>query len=102
MAKYEIPQGYKAQAYKFALDHPLADSRVASHFGANRFAYNWMLFHIEEAIEQSKILTQLALRQGASQEEAKDWSKGVVGEIPRSAWDIRKYWNSRKDEVAPW
>lgn len=41
MARFEIPQGSVAQAYRFALDPTPPQLRaLASHAGAARFAHN--------------------------------------------------------------
>lgn len=44
MARFEIPEGWTAQAYRFALDPtPTQLRELASHAGAARFAHNHML-----------------------------------------------------------
>jgi putative transposase len=44
MARFEIPEGWTAQSYRFALDPTAAQvSMLESHCGAARFAFNDML-----------------------------------------------------------
>jgi putative transposase len=44
MAGFEIPEGWTAQAFRFALDpSPAQVSMLESHCGAARFAFNHML-----------------------------------------------------------
>ena len=44
MARFEVPEGWTAQAYRFALDPSPAQERAfRSHAGGSRKAYNTML-----------------------------------------------------------
>jgi hypothetical protein len=44
MTQFEIPAGWTAQAYRFALDPtPTQVRELESHCGAARFAFNYML-----------------------------------------------------------
>jgi putative transposase len=44
MARFEIPAGWVAQAYRFALDPtPAQEIALRSHAGARNFAFNTML-----------------------------------------------------------
>ena len=53
MARFEIPQGWTAQAYRFALDPTPAQVRaLASHAGAARFAHNHMLALVKAVMDQ--------------------------------------------------
>lgn len=41
MAKFEIPEGWMVQAFRFTLDPTAEQARaLARHFGARRKAYN--------------------------------------------------------------
>ena len=53
MARFEVPDGWVAQAYRFALD-PTAGQRRAleSHAGAARFAFNHMLAQVMAVMAQ--------------------------------------------------
>lgn len=52
MAKFEIPDGWTVQAFRFTLD-PTADQAhlLARHFGARRKAYNWTIATLKADIE---------------------------------------------------
>lgn len=92
MARFEVPDGWVVQAYRFALDPTPTQQRVfRSHAGAARKAHNTML---------GLVLAVMGQR-GAER------SYGVVeAELtPSLNWSLaglRKEWNQRKHEVAPW
>lgn len=92
MARFEIPQGWTAQAYRFALDPTPTQLRaLASHTGAARFAHNHMLALVKATMDQ-----RVAER-----------SYGVheVELTPVLGWSLpalRKVWNQRKTWCAPW
>jgi len=91
------------QAYRFELGpNDKCRSVLASHAGAARFAYNWGLGLVTGQIRAQRALTRLALRQGASPEEAKAWASEVTGPVPWSLPALRRRWNQEKAEVAPW
>ena len=52
MAKFEVPDGWCVQAFRFTLD-PTEDqaSALARHFGARRKAYNWTVATLKADIE---------------------------------------------------
>jgi hypothetical protein len=53
MARFEVPDGWTAQAYRFALDPtPAQVSMLESHCGAARFAFNHMLGVVKANLEQ--------------------------------------------------
>jgi putative transposase len=53
MARFEIPGGWAAQAYRFALDPtPTQVEELLSHAGGARFAYNVMLAAVKSNLEQ--------------------------------------------------
>lgn len=92
MARFEVPEGWVAQAYRFALDPTPAQLRaLASHAGAARFAHNHML----------------ALVKAVADQRAAERSYGVPeAELsPVLGWSLpalRKVWNQRKALCAPW
>src|SRR5919108_5121274 len=91
------------QAYRFELDPSNAmGALLASHAGAARFCFNWGLAEVESRLEARRVLTVVAIRQGASVAEAEGWAAGVVGPIPWSLPALRREWNRAKGEVAPW
>jgi putative transposase len=79
------------QAYRFALDPtPAQEAAIRSHCGAQRFAFNWGLAHVQANLqreaERSYGMPEGQLTPAAS------WS----------AWSLRKDFNQVKDQVAPW
>ncbi len=92
MARFEIPQGWTAQAYRFALDPTSTQRRaLASHAGAARFAHNHMLALVKAVMDQ----------------RAAERSYGMPESelTPMLGWSLpalRKVWNQRKASCAPW
>ncbi|MET0995725.1 MAG: IS607 family element RNA-guided endonuclease TnpB [Mycobacterium sp.] len=92
MARFEVPEGWVAQAYRFALDPtPAQVSMLESHCGAARFVFNHMLGVVKANLDQ----------------RSAERSYGVAEQdlTPAQGWSLaqlRKTWNARKDEVAPW
>ncbi|GAS92416.1 transposase [Mycolicibacterium brisbanense] len=80
MSRFEVPDGWCVQAFRFTLDPTEEQARLlARHFGARRKAYNWTVAALKADIEA--------------------WhSTGVETEKP-SLWVLRKRWNSVKNEV---
>ena len=100
--KTTVPAGWVHQAYVYTLGCPPARARrLASHVGAARFAYNWMLAEIERRLHDSGVLRTLAVRQGATLSEADGWARERVELHWDPIWMLR-VWNDSKDEVAPW
>ncbi len=92
MARFEIPEGWVAQGYRFALDpSPAQVSMLESHCGAARFAFNHMLGVVKANLDQ----------------RTAERSYGITDEdlTPSQGWSLaklRKTWNQRKSGVAPW
>ncbi|SOJ54185.1 hypothetical protein MSIMFB_01684 [Mycobacterium simulans] len=92
MARFEVPDGWVVQAYRFALDPTPAQQRaLASHAGAARFAHNHML----------------ALAKAVMSQRAAERSYGIAeSELTPALWwslpALRKVWNQRKATCAPW
>lgn len=52
MARFEVPQGWAVQAFRFTLDPTEEQARaLARHFGARRKAYNWTVATLKADIE---------------------------------------------------
>jgi len=80
MAKFEVPDGWCVQAYRFTLDPAEDQARsLARHFGARRKAYNWAV---------ATLKGDIAAWHAVGIETAKP-SLGV----------LRKRWNTVKDDV---
>jgi putative transposase len=92
MARFEVPEGWVAQAYRFALDPtPAQVSMLESHCGAARFAFNDMLGVVKANLDQ----------RGAE----RSYGIGEQELTPAQGWSLaklRKTWNTHKSEVAPW
>ena len=92
MARFEVPDGWTAQAYRYALDPSPAQQRAfRSHAGGARKAYNTMLGLVKAVMDQ----------------RAAERSYGIADAdlTPALGWSLaglRKEWNRRKDDVAPW
>ncbi|SKQ82247.1 IS607 family element RNA-guided endonuclease TnpB [Mycobacteroides abscessus] len=80
MARFEVPEGWTIQAFRFTLD-PTVDqaSSLARHFGARRKAYNWTVAALKADIDAHK-------------------TTGVQTSKP-SLRVLRKRWNTVKDDV---
>ena len=92
MARSGIPEGWTAQAYRFALDpSPARERAFRSHAGAARKAYNAMLALAKATMGQRQAERSCGIA-GAGLTPALNWS--LAG--------LRREWNRRKDDAAPW
>ena len=80
MARFEVPQGWGVQAFRFTL-HPTDDQArsLARHFGARRKAFNWTIATLKADIEA--------------------WHATGVETAKPSLRVLRKRWNTVKDDV---
>ncbi|OAT69361.1 transposase [Mycobacteroides immunogenum] len=80
MVKFEIPEGWGVQAFRFTLD-PTAEQAhaLARHFGARRKAYNWTVATLKADLSAYR-------------------ETGVETDKP-SLRSLRKRWNQAKDEM---
>ncbi len=80
MAKFEVPDGWCVQAFKFTLDPTDDQARsLARHFGARRKAYNWTVATLKADIAS--------------------WRETGIETAKPSLRVLRKRWNTVKDEV---
>ncbi len=92
MARFEVPDGWTVQAYRFALDPTPAQVRAfRSHAGGARTAHNTMLAVVKAVMNQRAAERSYGIAE-ADLTPSLNWS--LAG--------LRKEWNARKDEVAPW
>ena len=79
-ATFEIPEGWRVQAFRFTLD-PSGDQvrSLARHFGARRKAYNWTVAALKADIEA--------------------WHATGVATAKPSLRVLRKRWNTVKSDV---
>ena len=80
VAKFEIPEGWTVQAFRFTLDPTEGQARaLARHFGARRKAYNWAVAALKADIAA--------------------WRATGIQTAKPSLRVLRKRWNTVKDEV---
>jgi putative transposase len=80
MARFEIPEGWCVQAFRFTLDPTDDQSRMLTrHFGARRKAYNWTVAALKADIEA--------------------WHATGIQTAKPSLRVLRKRWNTVKNEV---
>lgn len=92
MARCEVPAGWVVQAYRFALDPTPAQVRaLRSHAGAARKAHNTMLGLVKANLDQREAERSCGVAE-AELTPSLNWS--LAG--------LRREWNARKHEVAPW
>jgi putative transposase len=86
MTRFEVPDGWVVQGYRFALDPTSPQARaLASHAGAARFAHNHMLALVKSVMNQ----------------RAAERSYGIDEPelTPVLGWSLpalRRVWNQRK------
>jgi putative transposase len=80
MARFEVPDGWCVQTFRFTLD-PTEDqaAALARHFGARRKAYNWTVATLKADIEA--------------------WQASGIEAAKPSLRVLRKRWNAVKDDV---
>lgn len=92
MAKFEIPDDWVVQGYRFALDPTPAQERAfRSHAGGARKAHNTMLAAVRAVMDQRSAERSYNIPE-SDLTPALNWT--LAG--------LRKEWNQRKDQVAPW
>lgn len=80
MARFEVPEGWTVQAFRFTLDPPEDQARaLARHFGARRKAFNWTVAALNVDIAA--------------------WRVSGVETAKPSLRGLRKRWNTVKDSV---
>src|ERR1700758_5577787 len=92
MARFEVSEGWTAQAYRFALEPSPAQVRTfRSHAGAARKAHNTMLALVKAVMGQ--------------REAERSYGIAEAGLTPALNWSLaglRREWTRRKDQAAPW
>ncbi|GAB7144545.1 IS607 family element RNA-guided endonuclease TnpB [Mycobacterium riyadhense] len=80
MARFEVPDGWCVQAFRFTLDPTEAQAaNLARHFGARRKAFNWTVAALKADIEA--------------------WHADGTESAKPSLRVLRQRWNTVKDEV---
>ena len=91
MARFEVPEGWRPRPIVALDPTPAQVSMLESHCGAARFVFNHMLGVVKANLDQRRAERSY----GVTEQEltlAQGWSLA----------QLRKTWNHRKDEVAPW
>jgi putative transposase len=80
MARFEIPEGWAVQGFRFTLDPTEQQARaLVRHFGARRKAYNWTVATLKADVEA--------------------WHANGIETAKPSLPVLRKRWNTVKDDV---
>ena len=80
------------QAYRYALDlTPVQEREALSHIGASRFAYNFLLSQVKAVSDQRYAEKSYGIPETE-----------LTPYFSSSHYSLRKYWNTQKEEVAPW
>jgi putative transposase len=83
--RFAVPDGWGARGFRFevaatTLEQP---ARIAQHFGARRFAYNWALAQVKANLEARA-------------------ADPAVAPVAWSFYDLHRAWNQAKQQAAPW
>ncbi|MGW6423820.1 helix-turn-helix domain-containing protein [Nocardia sp. NPDC055053] len=92
MARFDLPDGSTVQAYRFALDPTPQQLRmIRSQCGASRFAFNHMLALVKAVVDQRAAERTYGIADA-------DLTPSIGWSLPK----LRKIWNQRKHQHAPW
>jgi putative transposase len=98
MAGFEIPQGWVAQAYRFALDPtPAQEAALNSHAGARNFAFNTMLAAVRANLDQRAAEKTYGI-EGDHLTPCLDWSMRSL----RNEWNRLKHGVAVRADGTPW
>lgn len=98
MPRFEIPDGWRMEAFDFALDPTPAQRRaLASHAGARRFAFNWGLGLVKDRLDVAARVRAAALTEQLPDSEVERLARTVV--VPWTLPALRKEWNAAKSAV---
>ena len=98
MARFEIPQGWTAQAYRFALDPtPAQAEALLSHAGGARFAYNVMLAAVKANLDQRTVERSY----GIAEDDLTPWASWSFQAL-RNDWNVRKHTVAVRTDGTPW
>jgi putative transposase len=83
--RFEVPAGWAMRGFRFEVEPTTPDqpARIAQHFGARRFTYNWALARVKANLD----------------------ARAADPTVPALRWsfyDLRHTWNQAKHQVAPW
>jgi putative transposase len=83
--RFAIPEGWVARGFRFEVEPTMPEqpARIAQHFGARRFAYNWALALVKANLDARA-------------------ADPAVAPLKWTLYDLRREWNQAKQQVAPW
>ena len=89
------------QRFRFELDpNDKSSSKLSSHTGASRFAYNFGLALVKQRLAERAKLRAWATDYGLCADQAEVFARSV--EVPWNLYSLRREWNSAKSTIAPW
>jgi putative transposase len=98
MARFEIPEGWVAQGYRFALDpSPAQEEALRSHAGARNFAFNTMLAAVKANRDQRAAQKTFGLA-GEDLTPCLGWSMRSL----RNEWNRIKHAVAVREDGTPW
>jgi putative transposase len=98
MARFEIPEGWTAQAYRFALDPTsVQEEALRSHAGARNFAFNTMLAAVKANLDQRAAEKTYGLA-GFELTPSMGWSMRSL----RNEWNRIKHVMAVREDGTPW
>ena len=98
MGRFEIPEGWTVQAYRFALDPtPAQEAALCSHAGARLFAFNTMLAAVKANLDQ-RAAERTYGRAGDELTPVLGWSMMAL----RREWNHRKHILAVREDGTPW
>ena len=101
LPRFEIPEGWRAEAFDFALDPTPREARaLASHAAARRFVFNWGLAVVKDRLDARSRVRAAALVEQLADDEVERLARTV--QVPWTLASLRKEWNAAKAVVAPW
>jgi len=98
MARFEIPEGWTVQAYRFALDPiPVQEEALRSHAGARNFAFNTMLAAVKANLDQRAAEKTYGVHEGELT-PCLGWSMRSL----RNEWNRIKHAVAVREDGTPW
>jgi putative transposase len=83
--RFEVPEGWVARGFRFEVEATTHEqpARIAQHFGARRFAHNWVLAQVKANLDARA-------------------ADPAIAPLAWNLYELRRTWNQAKQQVAPW
>jgi putative transposase len=83
--RFEVPEGWVARGFRFEVEATTHEqpTRIAQHFGARRFAHNWVLAQVKANLDARA-------------------AEPAIAPLAWNLYELRRTWNQAKQQVAPW